>query len=59
MTTIPARLATLTRTSPSAADARKRVLSLYRDWYRSVSHSFAETKPKKGFTLQFYLILGS
>ena len=37
MTTIPARLATLTRTSPTAADAQKRVLSLYRDWYRSVS----------------------
>jgi hypothetical protein len=36
MTTIPARLATLTRTSPSAAEARKRALSLYRDWYRSV-----------------------
>jgi len=34
-TTIPARLATLTRTSPSATDARKRALSLYRDWYRS------------------------
>ena len=37
MTTIPARLATLTRTSPSASEARKRALSLYRDWYRSVS----------------------
>ncbi|CAA7262184.1 unnamed protein product [Cyclocybe aegerita] len=35
MTTIPSRLATLTRTSPSASDARKRVLKLYRDWYRS------------------------
>ncbi|KAJ3509459.1 hypothetical protein NLJ89_g5215 [Agrocybe chaxingu] len=35
MTTIPSRLATLTRTSPSASDARKRVLKLYRDWYRA------------------------
>jgi len=35
MTTIPSRLATLTRTSPSATEARKRALSLYRDWYRS------------------------
>ena len=36
MTTIPSRLATLTRSSPSAVEARKRALSLYRDWYRSV-----------------------
>ena len=36
MTTIPARLATLTRTSHNAPDARRRLLKLYRDWYRSV-----------------------
>ena len=36
MTTIPARLATLTRTSHNASDARRRLLKLYRDWYRSV-----------------------
>ncbi|KIM41823.1 hypothetical protein M413DRAFT_18755 [Hebeloma cylindrosporum] len=35
MTTIPARLATLTRTSHNAPDARRRLLKLYRDWYRS------------------------
>ena len=44
MTTIPARLATLTRTSPSAAEARKRALSLYREWYRSVSFVFVFLK---------------
>ena len=46
MTTIPARLATLTRTSPNATEARKRVLSLYRDWYRSVSVVFFEQAKK-------------
>jgi len=35
MTTIPARLARVTRTSSSPAEASQRVLSLYRDWYRS------------------------
>ncbi|KAF9529091.1 NdufA6 NADH-ubiquinone oxidoreductase 14.8 kDa subunit [Crepidotus variabilis] len=35
MTTIPSRLATLSRTSVSAAESRKRVIKLYRDWYRS------------------------
>ncbi|KII90129.1 hypothetical protein PLICRDRAFT_91232 [Plicaturopsis crispa FD-325 SS-3] len=33
--TIPARLAQPTRTSSSPAEARRRVLQLYRDWYRS------------------------
>ncbi|KDR78318.1 hypothetical protein GALMADRAFT_1367286 [Galerina marginata CBS 339.88] len=33
--TIPARLATLTKTSSSPAESRKRALKLYRDWYRS------------------------
>jgi NADH dehydrogenase (ubiquinone) 1 alpha subcomplex subunit 6 len=36
MTTIPARLAQVSRTSGSPAIARQRVLHLYRDWYRSV-----------------------
>ncbi|KAF9648134.1 hypothetical protein BDM02DRAFT_3155887 [Thelephora ganbajun] len=35
MTTIPARLARATRISSSPTEARQRVLSLYRDWYRS------------------------
>jgi len=35
MTTIPARLARVTRTSSSPAEARQRVLAVYRDWYRS------------------------
>ncbi|KAH6912079.1 NADH dehydrogenase 1 alpha subcomplex subunit 6 [Coprinopsis sp. MPI-PUGE-AT-0042] len=35
MSTIPARLARATRTSSSPQEARQRVLSLYRDWYRS------------------------
>ncbi|KAH9476888.1 NADH-ubiquinone oxidoreductase 14.8 kDa subunit [Psilocybe cubensis] len=35
MTTIPARLASLTRTSSGPAESRKRALKLYRDWYRS------------------------
>lgn len=57
MTTIPARLATLTRTSRTPADARKRVLSLYRDWYRSVGFYvvfFGETNQKSH--VQFYLL---
>ena len=37
MTTIPARLARATKTSSNPTEARQRVLSLYRDWYRSVS----------------------
>ncbi|KLO17721.1 hypothetical protein SCHPADRAFT_820842 [Schizopora paradoxa] len=35
MTTIPARLAQVTRTSASPALARQRAIQLYRDWYRS------------------------
>ncbi|TFK29149.1 hypothetical protein FA15DRAFT_664469 [Coprinopsis marcescibilis] len=35
MSTIPARLARVVRTSANAAEARQRTLSLYRDWYRS------------------------
>jgi len=35
MTTIPARLARATKTSSNPTEARQRVLSLYRDWYRS------------------------
>ncbi|KAL5478813.1 NDUFA6 [Sanghuangporus weigelae] len=35
MTTIPPRLAQMTRTSGSPQVARQRVLQLYRDWYRS------------------------
>lgn len=38
MTTIPARLAKLTRASANTVDARKRAIQLYRDWYRSVRH---------------------
>ncbi|THH07580.1 hypothetical protein EW145_g3284 [Phellinidium pouzarii] len=34
MTTIPPRLAQMTRTSGSPAIARQRALQLYRDWYR-------------------------
>ncbi|KAJ7938421.1 NdufA6 NADH-ubiquinone oxidoreductase 14.8 kDa subunit [Mycena leptocephala] len=33
--TIPSRLAQVTRVSTSAADARARVITLYRDWYRA------------------------
>jgi hypothetical protein len=36
MTTIPARLARISRTSGSPTYARQRALQLYRDWYRSV-----------------------
>ncbi|KDQ55956.1 hypothetical protein JAAARDRAFT_36746 [Jaapia argillacea MUCL 33604] len=35
MTTIPARLAQTSRVSTSPTESRKRVLQLYRDWYRS------------------------
>ncbi|KAF8654749.1 hypothetical protein AX16_003404 [Volvariella volvacea WC 439] len=35
MTTIPSRLAQATRASVSSTEARKRVVQLYRDWYRS------------------------
>ncbi|KAH8112070.1 hypothetical protein DFH11DRAFT_1609508 [Phellopilus nigrolimitatus] len=35
MTTIPSRLAQMTRTSGSPAVARQRAIQLYRDWYRS------------------------
>ncbi|KIJ47297.1 hypothetical protein M422DRAFT_28940 [Sphaerobolus stellatus SS14] len=35
MTTIPARLARMTRTSSSPQEARTRVIQLYRDWYRA------------------------
>ena len=34
--TIPARLAQITRASTSPADARARVIMMYRDWYRAV-----------------------
>ncbi|OBZ74948.1 NADH-ubiquinone oxidoreductase 14 subunit [Grifola frondosa] len=34
MTTIPARLARAAQTSSSPAQARQRVIQLYRDWYR-------------------------
>jgi len=33
--TIPSRLAQVTRTSVSPADARARVIQMYRDWYRA------------------------
>ncbi|KAJ7353211.1 NdufA6 NADH-ubiquinone oxidoreductase 14.8 kDa subunit [Mycena olivaceomarginata] len=33
--TIPARLAQVTRASTSPADARSRVITMYRDWYRA------------------------
>ncbi|KAJ7146136.1 NdufA6 NADH-ubiquinone oxidoreductase 14.8 kDa subunit [Mycena epipterygia] len=33
--TIPARLAQVTRASTSPADARARVIQMYRDWYRA------------------------
>jgi NADH dehydrogenase (ubiquinone) 1 alpha subcomplex subunit 6 len=36
MTTTPARLALLSRTSSSPAQARQRAIGLYRQWYRSV-----------------------
>ncbi|PPQ65021.1 hypothetical protein CVT24_008169 [Panaeolus cyanescens] len=35
MTTIPARLAKATRTSLGSQESKRRVLSLYREWYRS------------------------
>ncbi|EGO02953.1 NADH-ubiquinone oxidoreductase [Serpula lacrymans var. lacrymans S7.3] len=35
MTTIPSRLAQVTRLSSSPAEARQRVIDLYRDWYRA------------------------
>ncbi|GHJ83818.1 hypothetical protein NliqN6_0220 [Naganishia liquefaciens] len=35
MTTIPARLARMSTTSGTFEEARRRTLSLYRDWYRS------------------------
>ncbi|KAI0659674.1 NADH-ubiquinone oxidoreductase Complex1 subunit [Cubamyces menziesii] len=35
MSTIPARLARSARVSSSPEEARKRVIQLYRDWYRS------------------------
>lgn len=45
MTTIPARLARTARPSGSPEIARKRVIQLYRDWYRSVSdHSVLHCK---------------
>lgn len=40
MTTIPARLAKMSTTSGTFEEARKRSLSLYRDWYRAVSSFF-------------------
>ena len=36
MSTIPSRLARAAQTSPSLADARRRSIKLYRDWYRAV-----------------------
>ncbi|KAH8084908.1 NADH-ubiquinone oxidoreductase Complex1 subunit [Cristinia sonorae] len=35
MSTIPARLARAAQTSANTAEARSRVLKLYRDWYRA------------------------
>ncbi|KAJ3564335.1 hypothetical protein NP233_g8359 [Leucocoprinus birnbaumii] len=35
MSTIPARLARSAKTSTASSEARRRVLELYRDWYRS------------------------
>ncbi|KAF8515703.1 NdufA6 NADH-ubiquinone oxidoreductase 14.8 kDa subunit [Hysterangium stoloniferum] len=35
MTTIPSRLARITRSSSSPTESRTRVISLYRDWYRA------------------------
>jgi NADH dehydrogenase (ubiquinone) 1 alpha subcomplex subunit 6 len=39
MTTIPSRLAQLSKQSGGLSDARKRAVQLYRDWYRSVRTS--------------------
>ncbi len=39
MTTIPARLARTAHVSSSPEEARRRVLKLYRDWYRGVRPS--------------------
>ena len=36
MTTIPARLAQVSRTSSNILHARRRAIQLYRDWYRAV-----------------------
>lgn len=36
MTTIPSRLARVAQSSGGPEEARKRVIQLYRDWYRSV-----------------------
>ncbi|KAL0952506.1 hypothetical protein HGRIS_006768 [Hohenbuehelia grisea] len=41
MSTIPARLAQTTRLSTSRADARHRVMQLYRDWYRGAPEIIA------------------
>ncbi|KAK7055463.1 hypothetical protein R3P38DRAFT_2847194 [Favolaschia claudopus] len=35
MTTIPSRLAQMTRVSSSPAEARERAILMYRDWYRA------------------------
>ncbi|ELU44292.1 hypothetical protein AG1IA_01668 [Rhizoctonia solani AG-1 IA] len=35
MTTIPSRLARVSQSSGSLLDARRRVIQLYRDWYRT------------------------
>ncbi|KAJ7222382.1 NdufA6 NADH-ubiquinone oxidoreductase 14.8 kDa subunit [Mycena pura] len=40
---IPSRLAQVTRTSTSPADARARVIQMYRDWYRAVCPPFTPT----------------
>ena len=46
MTTIPSRLATVTRASFNAEDARHRTLKLYRDWYRSVCDVYTRISPE-------------
>ncbi|KAF7297270.1 hypothetical protein MIND_00960200 [Mycena indigotica] len=47
--TIPSRLAQVTRPSTNAADARIRVIQMYRDWYRSapeiVSQYYLDASP--------------
>ncbi|KAF5326522.1 hypothetical protein D9611_001057 [Ephemerocybe angulata] len=57
MSTIPARLARVTRTSVNAAEAKHRIKSLYRSWYRSVSVDGCELGGRAdGFALVFLLL---
>ncbi|QRW23448.1 NADH-ubiquinone oxidoreductase 14,8 kDa subunit [Rhizoctonia solani] len=45
MTTIPSRLARVSQSSGSLLDARRRVVQLYRDWYRSETMNCWKQEP--------------